>query len=220
MSRSFTIALVAIGFLLAIGTAASFWVMFNDRNPPPSKQTTESTLAAAASELPKSDMGVGDTVYLTVSEPGAGSSHAVPLAMRELIRQAFLLAARDEVGLSTRDVMLREDFPENPDPKSVPFRLSASANGSEQHASIDYKLGRGPEEYWRSAEKAEALSRGEFKGLLTRSGGKGALHAARASSEVPPATSDLLWTWNEISVLAGLRRGHAENPDKGETPPL
>jgi len=237
MSRSFVIALVAIGFLLAIGTAATFWVLFNDRNPPPSKQATESTLAVAASELPKSDMGVGDTVYLTVSEPGAGSSHAVPLTMRELIRQAFLLAARDEVGLSTRDVMLREDFPENPDPKSVPFRLSASANGSEQHASIDYKLGRGPEEYWRSAEKvdakdpnpkwlatfaekAEALSRGEFKGLLTRSGGKGALHAARASSEVPPATSDLLWTWNEISVLAGLRRVHAEIRDKGESPQL
>ncbi len=106
--------------------------------------------------------------------------------MRELFRQAFLLAARDEVGLSTRDAMLREDFPEKPDPKSVPFRLSASANGPEDHASIDYKLGRESEEYWRLAEKidakdpnpkwlatfaekAEALSRGEFKGLLTPS---------------------------------------------------
>jgi tetratricopeptide (TPR) repeat protein len=237
MSRSFVIALVALGVLLAIGGAAGYWVMHNDRNPPPSKQTTVSDLTAAESELPKSDLGIGDTVYLTASEPGAGTLQAVPVTVRELIRQAFLLAARDEVGLSTRDVMLREEFPAKPDAKSFPFRLSASASGTEEHASIDFELGRGPADLWRLsekidakdpnpkwlatvAEKAEALSRGEFKGLLTRSGGKGTVCAARASSDVPGATSDLLWTWNEISVLGGLRRVHAEIRDKGESPQL
>ena len=103
-----------------------------------------------------------------------------------------------------------------------PSTTSSAVNRKSTGALAEKIDAKDPNPKWLAtfAEKAEALSRGEFKGLLTRSGGKGALHAARASFEVPAATSDLLWTWNEISVLAGLRRVHAEIRDKGESPQL
>ena len=93
----------------------------------------------AASFLPQAafaeqERAGAQTVYLTAREPegyNPSVGFAAPLLERELIRQALLLAARDELGLATRDVLLREEFPEKPDPKSVPFRLSASANGPE-----------------------------------------------------------------------------------------
>ncbi|HET6325345.1 MAG TPA: hypothetical protein VFG04_11770 [Planctomycetaceae bacterium] len=238
MSRTFIIALVAIAVVLAAVGGAGFWVFHMDREPPHGKQTTEA--APAKATLP-----VGDTIYLAFDDAQPANPKkakrvfAFPLALRELMRQAFLITARDEFGLATRDVMLREDFPKNVDDQFIPFIMSTQETGLAQGNSfITYKLARkGPEEedLWHTkvrfdiddsvsittlAEQAEALSRSELKEALTRAGGKGKVPAARASSEVPSATSNLLWAWNEISVLAGLRRVHAEIREKGESPQL
>jgi tetratricopeptide (TPR) repeat protein len=181
---------------------------------------------------------VGDVIYLTVTEPGTLPSQTVPLLLRELVRQAFLLTARDELGLATRDVMLREDFPKNPDEKSIPFELSCLPTGSTKTTNVEYALSRGgpdADNIWSHnirvdvdssqsiatvAQDAEALSRGELKKALFSAGGKGNVPAARASAELPGAVSDLLWNWNEVSVLAGLRRVHGEIREKGESPQL
>jgi tetratricopeptide (TPR) repeat protein len=245
MSRGFGVALVVILALLAVGGAAGFWIMRMDRDPPLAKsattatgQTTETTTATTPSTPPRKNLAVGETVYLTVREPGNVPSQVAPLALRELVRQAFLLAARDELGLSTRDVMLREDLPQKPLEESPRLELSCLPSGPPQRTIIDYALSLdGPDEpnIWSTtitvdiddpksittiAENAEALSRGELKEALTRAGGKGSVPAARASSSIPDATSDLLWTWNEISVLGGLRRVHSEIREKGESPQL
>ncbi|HET6325346.1 MAG TPA: hypothetical protein VFG04_11775 [Planctomycetaceae bacterium] len=181
---------------------------------------------------------VGDVIYLTVTEPGVKPSQTVPLLLRELMRQAFLVTARDELGLATRDVMLREDFPKNPDEKSIPFELSCLPTGSTTNSNIEYALARGsqdadniwghnirvdidaPQSIAIIAKEAEAQSRGQMKQALMKAGGKGSVPAARASSEVPASAAGLLWNWNEISVLAGLRRVHAEIHEKGESPEL
>ncbi len=70
------------------------------------------------------------------------------------------------------------------------------------------------------AEKAEALSRGEFKDVLARAGAASTLPAARPASEIPKSTEELLWSCDEIAVLAGLRQVHAEIREQGESPEL
>jgi tetratricopeptide (TPR) repeat protein len=192
--------------------------------------------AAFADEHPN-----GSTVYLTVHEPDAynPSSFPAPLLERELVRQAFLIAARDELGCATRDVILREDFPERPDDKSAPFEFSCRTSRGKKDFDVEYLLRRrqqsGQAELWRwvfntdinnpkslavLAEKAEALSRSELKDVLTRGGWGKTPSASRASSKVASDVSDLLWSWNEVSVLAGLRRVHAEIRERGESPEL
>jgi tetratricopeptide (TPR) repeat protein len=185
--------------------------------------------------------GVGQTVYLTVREPQGvdPKNQPGPLLARELIRQAFLLAARDELGLATRDVILREDFPEKPDEKSAPFELSYRVSRAKRDFDVEYVLKRPREsqdmELWRwvinyniddpkSLEtletKGEEFSRGALKEVLTQAGWGRPVPAARAAADVPAATLDLIGAWNEISVLAGLRQVHAEIREKGEAPEL
>ncbi|HEV3136841.1 MAG TPA: hypothetical protein VGZ26_03035, partial [Pirellulales bacterium] len=184
---------------------------------------------------------VGQVVYSTVREPEGYSpaAFAAPLLERELVRQAFLLAARDELGLSTRDVLLREDFPRPPDEKSQPFEFVCRASRGKKDFDVEYLLRRrqgtahqtlwtwtyntdinNPKSLEILAEKAEALSRGELKDVLTRAGWGRTPPAARASADVSSETRELLWSWNEISVLGGLRRVHAEIRARGEAPEL
>jgi tetratricopeptide (TPR) repeat protein len=186
------------------------------------------------------------TVYLTVREPegyNPSVGFAAPLLERELIRQALLLAARDELGLATRDVLLREEFPEKPDEQSPILELYCQASRVKKDFDVEYRLGLGPQKQliWRwvyntdinnprslttLTEIAESLARHQLKDALTRSGFGGTVPPARETVPVletvtvPGTTYDLLWSWNEISVIAGLRRIHAESREKGESPEL
>jgi hypothetical protein len=117
MSRSFVILLVVIAVLVAIGGAAGYWVREMDRDAPLGTKSDSTT----ADALPLKPQTVGDTIYVSVRELGEQPTRAVPFALRELVRQGILLTARDELGLATRDTLLREDFPEIPDEKSAPF---------------------------------------------------------------------------------------------------
>jgi tetratricopeptide (TPR) repeat protein len=187
---------------------------------------------AAHAEEPRN---VPSTVFLTAREPEApGPAGGIPaLGMREVVRQAFLLAARDELGLATRDSILREDFPEKPDEQSVPFELFCRTLDPADDRKLEYVLTRqgAPQKpLWQLkftvddfpplvsiTVKAEVWSRKELKDVLLKAGYNGHVPAARLSSEVPNAAYDLLWTWNEISVMAGVRRLHAEIREKGES---
>jgi hypothetical protein len=178
------------------------------------------------------------TVCLTVREPEVdGPAGRVPqMGVREVMRQAFLLAARDELGLATRDVMLREAFPEKQVGASAPFELYCRGTDAENPDKMEFVLTRlgAPEKVlWRLnyvpdyapglmaiPVKAEIWSRTELKDVLVRAGFKGSVPPHRASAPVAPATYDLLWTWNEISVMAGLRQLHDEIREKGESPEL
>ncbi|HET6325344.1 MAG TPA: hypothetical protein VFG04_11765 [Planctomycetaceae bacterium] len=178
------------------------------------------------------------TVYLTVREPEVdGPGGGVPqMLVREVMRQAFLLAARDELGLATRDVMLREEFPKEYDEASAPFEVYCRSTDAEDVSKLEFVLtrrGAPGKVLWHInyvpdnspglmdiPVKAEIWSRTEFKDVLVRAGFKGSVPPHRASAPVAASTYDLLWTWNEISVMAGLRQLHQEIREKGESPEL
>ncbi len=192
------------------------------------------TGVAAAADKPTT----GPTVCLNVREPEVDRPrHYIPeMLVREIMRQAFLLAARDELGLATRDVMLREEFPAKNDDASAPFDLYCYGTDDAEPTKMDFLItrrGAPGKVQWHMnyvpdtspglmaiPVKAEIWSRTELKDVLVRAGFKGSVPPHRASAKVDPATYDLLWTWDEISVMAGLRRLHAEIREKGGSPEL
>ena len=117
-----------------------------------------------------------------------------PLLARELVRQAFLIAARDECGHLTRDQSLREEFPPSSDPRAVLLDLFVTTQTAKKGVDYCYTLARGSgktaEKLWdwkdhvdvpvamimiktpasitALAERAEVLSRGPLKDLLKR----------------------------------------------------
>src|SRR5262249_53697035 len=84
--------------------------------PPPPKQEK-----APPAPQPQAPLPVGknpeNVVFLAAAPAPAALNfkHSYGLLRREILRQAFLLAARDEFGLSTHDAGLRE-----PNPKQLP----------------------------------------------------------------------------------------------------
>jgi hypothetical protein len=235
MSRTFGLVVAGIAVLMAIGAAAEFAFLRVDQARP--RQEEGPTHAPQA---PKGPSPVGQTVFLTVREPPLGDPASFPPQHlhRELARQAFLIVARDDIGLATRDAILREDFPENPEAESLPFELFCGITQSAKNLDIRYVLSRpGWDEtaLWRSesnldlddahslmtlVEQADTQWSAEFKDLLTGLGAKAAVRARRSAGEVPKGAEELLWSWNEISVLGGLRRVHAEIREQGESPEL
>jgi tetratricopeptide (TPR) repeat protein len=203
-------------------------------------------LLASPATLPAKDQpaALADIVCLACTEKGLVDKHQYPqpLLARELIRQAFLIAARDECGLSTRDATLREEFPSAAGAQAVQFDFSCYVDIDKE--DYCYELGRAseksPDQPWKwryhvkgcsatfkhpntitiLTEQAEALSRGTFKELLGRQGANKAPRAIRTSAALPEKAWVELWSPNEIAVIGGLRRIHSEIRDHGESPEL
>ncbi|MCA9166838.1 MAG: hypothetical protein KDB23_04195 [Planctomycetales bacterium] len=141
---------------------------------------------------------------------------------RELCRQAVLVAARDELGMLTRDAVLRE--PELPG--AIPLRIELA---NLQGEKIEYRLHTGEEiicngEFRYSfahnhsamamvATACEELSRGEFADGLRKinNGGsskdRSALSADLVSSKHRAAEKRLA-QWNFASQYVAVRQGH------------
>jgi tetratricopeptide (TPR) repeat protein len=198
---------------------------------------TTATLAFADND----SVPTGRVVGLTSRETSRLDQNEMPpsLLLRELIRQAFLIAARDECGLSTRDATLREAVPAADSPQSLSFELYSAYVKSKKNFDVQFSLSRresgdrqeiwrqtfpadinNPERTIRLAVAAEELSRGAFKDLLKQAENGKAGPAARAAAEVPAEAERSLWEWNEIAVLGAVRRIHAEIREKGESPEL
>src|SRR5688572_17105938 len=71
-----------------------------------SGQASTTPAAARALSLTRGEMRGGVT-----RDDGSGAS---PLLVREIVRQAVLIAARDELGLLTRDEVLGEPMTQRP----------------------------------------------------------------------------------------------------------
>ena len=183
----------------------------------------------------------GDAVSVAFREPKSvsDSESPPPLFARELVRQAFLIAARDECGLGTRDATLREELAESPSVHVVPFEIFCKVVRTKKGFDVRYTLSRqkgkatetlgewtfltdvfSPKMITDLADLAERMSRGKFKNLLTQQGLGKPVPAAREFAGVPRETAERLWEWNEIAVLGALRRIHAEIRAKGESPEL
>jgi tetratricopeptide (TPR) repeat protein len=162
-----------------------------------------------------------------------------PFLARELMRQAFLIAARDECGLRTFDATLQDEIPSSASFPIVPFDLYCSVERVKKGFDVQYTLSRlngkatdkltewtfrtdvySPKMVIDLAELAERMSREQFKSLLKDQGLAKSLPAASKSAGLPREAKDQLWEWNEIAVFGALRHIHGEIQAKGESPEL
>ena len=140
-----------------------------------------------------------EAVYLGTREPDRVEETVQPASLlcRELVRQAILISARDERGLSTRDATLREELPKTSELHFAAFDLECKAVSQNTSALVYALSPRGdgepkavwewkfpcdlndPETIAKLAEECEHLSRGELKDGA-RTGRIGKVRACRA----------------------------------------
>jgi tetratricopeptide (TPR) repeat protein len=155
---------------------------------------------------------------------------------RELIRQAMLIAARDELGLATRDEVLGESLPAAPGGPTLElgsFMMSRNGVHLTNHAFVARGEGDRAERLLvvdlpcpyspdgslaKLVEKAEALSRAAFPRGLAKLGVTGKASAARASAPVPDGVEDQLSQLGFPGVFAAIRSVHEAIRTDGESP--
>ncbi|MGC8638930.1 MAG: tetratricopeptide repeat protein [Isosphaeraceae bacterium] len=150
---------------------------------------------------------------------------------RELIRQALLIAARDELGLATRDELLDDMTP--PRGKGEPIEIAILFRQGECHALVrrgegekaeilgKYDLGTDPDngKYTPTlVDKAEALSRFDFPELLKQLGLKGSPDKAGARGRVPKGVDERLEQLGLVDHIIAIRLLHEAIRADGESP--
>ncbi len=157
------------------------------------------------------------------------------LLARELVRQAFLIAARDELGATTRDVVTGEIPNVETAPTAVISSLfprgkaawafvrkgsGSAADGLSENdlgavASRDPTL---PDNLAILVERAEALSRTEFPGVLRTLGLKSAAAVSWGDAPVPDGVAGRLDSMAFTEAFAVVRLLHAAIKKDGESP--
>ncbi len=186
------------------------------------------------------------TVVMQVAP--AGPDVAGGLLVRELVRQAVLITAREEFGLVTRDVVLGETPAK--DSKRPKLSLSAAvssvrtAEGFAVNVRITHQVADQPVELKTLALKIpeaqsvaelttqlETLSRQDLIAMLEQAGLKRAVPAANAAQGTPEATAvarqafltkvnSQLERWSTVVQFAAVRSLHGEIRKSGATPEL
>lgn len=184
----------------------------------------------AQSKLPVVMLESREAKNVQGSDPG--------LLLRELGRQAVLIAARDGLGLATRDEALREPFPKDQGAPIVAntsatvgktYEIILSRDGKEilrKEFPFDLKKPRDPKQrptlsdYRMVAEACEALSRREMPDALKAAGFPDRARKPDASAPLPRAVEPLLAEINLVSQFEAVRQVHAAIRDKGESQAL
>jgi tetratricopeptide (TPR) repeat protein len=139
---------------------------------------------------------------------------------RELARQAFLIAAREELSAVTRDVWLGDSLSESGD--NPPFDLFCSAGqpslleltrgfGPKQRSIWQLEVPiAGPFDYPQYISLMERMSRDEFVGVLERNGVKRTIRALpKSRGDLPADVVNRLNGMSFTSQFAALRQLHA-----------
>ena len=156
------------------------------------------------------------------------------MLLREIVRQALLVSARDELGLPTRDRTLREPLPAAASPVRFPLGVVVNvAPTGAARVTVVRRKGNRYEVLWdrpltlakgswyeQLATRAEGWSRTEFPQVLKRAGLAGKPHKQRRSAAVPAKTERFLWQWNFLAQYTALRSLHSEIKANGESPEL
>lgn len=176
-------------------------------------------------------------VYLNESrnwKPLTSNLAEVSALARELVRQAILLAARDELGLATRDAWLGDAMPteggnaplEVVAPLQEPFIVEVvSGFSSNREVLVRHQLGepaRRPNyfEYRDLTMVAESLSRAELLDGLRKAGFDGRANRRDESVAVPENVEKLLAEMNHFSQFDAVRQLHELMRTKGESSAL
>lgn len=177
--------------------------------------------ARAVVELGHPDGGRGNDVKMTRQG----------ILDREIIRQALLMAARDELGLETRDELL-DDVAPGPGEGS-PLALVVLFRTGECHALIRQATGNKVEilqkhdlgtdadsgDYFALiAPTAERLARTDFLELLKQQRLKGQSNKVLDTAPVPPEVEHRLDQLGFVDHVVALRSLHAAMRSDGESP--
>ena len=175
-------------------------------------------------------VALGRPVGPKAGPDGVGTRQGILL--RELVRQAILIAARDGLGLATRDESL-DDVAATAEggqaaELSLLFRPGACRGvirrvGGEKEAEAVLKvdLGTNPDggEYASNlAEQVEGLSRKEFVAALEKLGAAGSANKVRAEGAVPEKVEERLSSLGLVENFAAVRDLHAAIRADGESP--
>jgi tetratricopeptide (TPR) repeat protein len=179
------------------------------------------------------------TLALTAQEPETpGPNFESRLLIRELLRQAVLLAARDELGLATRDAALRETIPTQPETDTL---VLVPDTASRQREFILLRLKRAGDDKqeplyerkfaWPVASPAtpilvissflaevEQQSRNELFEALKTAGCQVKPLAAEPALKVPAEVELQLREMNFCSQFSALRALHALEQSEGRSP--
>jgi len=182
-------------------------------------------------------------IYLKSSTPST-----LPLAegevrgrlLEDLARQSFIVAARDQLGLRTRDASLGDDVFSGGD--NIPFEVLAEFK---DHSCLGVRRGvASPPEtllhetlrvatasepiaknrYFASIDyravltELEELSRGRFVDVIKRAGFAGKPHACKGSADIPQAIDQFLRKMDFISQFSAVRELHELIRVDGESP--
>lgn len=205
--------------------------------------------AGAARDLmtPVSRDRRSSVIYLAAPTPLPETlpSRPVPsLLMRELQRQSILMAAREGLGMYTRDAVLREPPPEGAARANASLRLDPTyLEGSRMPITLQedgpggatllvrdvpFETHEGDVDLLKVVEDSETKSRGQYLDLLRKCGFAGdRLHAPQDDPTTRPALSDggletaerELAELNAVSQFAAVRRAHTAIRASGESQP-
>lgn len=153
--------------------------------------------------------------------------------VRELIRQAFLLSAQEELQQNVRDQSLGDDVGNEDNPQAFPYSVPVDITPtgelkihitrhradermySRQLPPFQLDLNRF---YESLLEHVETLSRSSFPEVLRETGATGKANTFCESADIPPEIETLLHRIDEMSQLAAIRELHALIRRDGESP--
>jgi tetratricopeptide (TPR) repeat protein len=165
-----------------------------------------------------------------VTEVGQIRGFQIGLLAREIIRQAILVAARDELGLPTRDELLGDAAPDAKGSETADFALIARLNGpasvrisrdvadKEPLLKHDVHPAAGIHDLVDLAKAAEAMSRTEFPQALKALGLEGTPNARRPEADLTGSVDERLENLGFVDPLAAVRELHAAIRNDGESP--
>ena len=218
---------------------------------PPPANPSDSWASRSRVSIDRGEPGGDATAVVVLGMPytavasGPMAIGRAGLLERELLRQAFLIAARDELGLNTSDEVLGErrniakptasgpELVTIPGPEGSIRLVIAPENGSAGEALLDRDLtkpspknegskstGYGParEDLADLTIRTEALSRSELPDVLRKLGARGKPNATNAEGKVPESIENRLNDLSFASVFAALKDLHGLIRSDGESP--
>jgi tetratricopeptide (TPR) repeat protein len=188
-------------------------------------------VSAQAAKRSAGEAGPIRVIYLEKSPHWAdrfGERAHRDLLSQEIVRQSLLLAARDELGLTTRDAWLGDPMPirgDNPpleiEPGAkVPSELEILRGFPASQAVIAHAKIRFPYEtscYPDVIAVAERLSRSGFVEVLKQAGFRGKPHTRQADAKVPEEVERLLAEMTFTSQFQAIRALHKATCVEGES---
>jgi hypothetical protein len=188
-----------------------------------------SASAVFAADEPSSQRSPDSTLFLTAQEPDMSKDPSnARLLVREIARQAVLMAGRDELGLSTRDMTLRETMPAAESTEKLDLQVTPSkesvrvtvSRGDQKffEREIPATSAAGPFDYVRFSAALEELVASDLVAALQQAGFHGRANQTSASTEVPLQIEGWLREMNLFSQYSALRQLHALERKEGESP--